>query len=58
MFVSLLQLSQFRSGAMATGAIDPSDLSHRLSSLPVEDDTEGGEEEGEGAALFGATDGE
>ena len=37
---------------MATGAIDPSDLSHRLSSLPLE---EGGE--GESATLFEAGEG-
>ena len=51
----LFQLSGFRSGAMATGVagpIDPSDLSDRLSSLPLEDG------EGESAPLFGASEGE
>ena len=54
----LIQLSQFRSGTTATGPIDPTDLSQRLSSLPLEDNTEGGggEEEGESAALFGVND--
>jgi protein transport protein SEC31 len=49
------KLSQFWSGAMATGSagpIDPSDLSDRLSSLPL-DEREG---EGESAQLFGASD--
>ena len=55
-----MQLSQFRSGTTATGPIDPTDLSQRLSSLPLEDNTEGGGgggEEGESAALFGVNDG-
>jgi protein transport protein SEC31 len=49
------KLSRFRSGAIATGLeagpIDPSDLSQRLSSLPLE----GEEEEGESAPIFGAS---
>ena len=53
----VLQLSRFRSGAIATGAgkIDPSDLSQRLSTLPLEGDE--GEGEGESAAIFGASEG-
>ena len=59
-----LQLSRFRSGAIATGSaagpIDPGDLSQRLSSLPLDregEEEEEGEGEGESAPLFGASGG-